>query len=128
MHPVPMPNEYDWDSADDHAVRDILSDDFTSLWHGTARTNTEIFEKIFRPLPNDHITTWAEYAEYLKPAAGIATGHVADKALSLGDVKEGLERVRGHLVQMPLKFLEVSFARLTLDLFLRIWRCERSSS
>jgi phospholipase D1/2 len=108
MHPVPEPNAYDWDSAPDHAVRDILSDDFTTLWHGTAATNTEILEKIFRPLPNDHIATWEQYAEYLKPAAGIATGHVADRNLTLGEVKDMLQRVRGHLVQMPLKFLEVS--------------------
>ena len=108
MHPVPIPNTYDWDSPEDATVRDFLSDDFNSLWHTTAAVNTEVFEKIFRPLPNDDITTWKGYTEYLKPAAGIATGHVANKEMSLQEVKTDLERVRGHLVQMPLKFLEVS--------------------
>lgn len=113
MHPVPEPNAYDWDSPSDLAVRDFLSDEFNSLWHETARVNTEVFERLFRPLPNDDITTWAEYNEYLKPAAGIATGHVAEKGMGLAEVKRELERVKGHLVQMPLKFLEVSCLMLS---------------
>lgn len=54
------------------------------------------------------IRNWTDYENYLKPAAGIATGHVANKDLSLRQVKEELAKVRGHLVDMPLDFLSVS--------------------
>lgn len=108
MHPVPQPNEYDWSSPSDIAVQDILSPTFNNLWTETARTNRKAFERVFRPVPNDSIRNWVDYEAYLKPAAGIATGHVADKDLSLSAVKEELGKVKGHLVDMPLEFLAVS--------------------
>jgi len=72
MHPAPDPHEYDWDSPSDLAVQDILSDDFERLWVHTGRTNREAFEKVFRPVPNDTIRNWKQYAEYLKPNTGIS--------------------------------------------------------
>lgn len=38
----------------------------------------------------------------------LQTGHVADRTLSLQQVKEELVKIRGHLVDMPLDFLIVS--------------------
>lgn len=35
-------------------------------------------------------------------------GHVSDRSLSLQQVKETLAEIRGHLVPMPLGFLDVS--------------------
>ena len=79
MHPAPEPHVYDWGSAEDKAVEDVLSDEFEKLWVGTGRGNREAFEKVFRPVPNDTIKTWKDYVNYLKPAAGISVG---DQALS----------------------------------------------
>ena len=69
--PAPVPNDYDFGSAEDLAVEDILSEEFLSLWKGTGETNRAAFERVFRPIPNDSFRTWADYAEYTKVAAGI---------------------------------------------------------
>jgi phospholipase D1/2 len=111
MHPVPLPNEYDWASPSDLAVQDILSPEFERLWSETGITNRRAFERVFRPVPNDTIRNWTDYEAYLKPAAGITTGHVANPDLSLRQVKEELGKVRGHLVDMPMQFLAVSSSR-----------------
>ncbi|EIW71690.1 hypothetical protein TREMEDRAFT_71238 [Tremella mesenterica DSM 1558] len=104
MHPAPVPHEYDFDSPEDQAVADFLSDDFQNLWTNTGRSNRAAFENVFRPVPNDDIKSWEEYKAYLKPQEGITTGHVANKSLSLKEVKDELSKIRGHLVDMPLDF------------------------
>ncbi|WWD20129.1 hypothetical protein CI109_104605 [Kwoniella shandongensis] len=105
MHPAPEPHNYDFGSQYDKAVEDVLSDEFQDLWIGTGRTNRAAFEKVFRPVPNDSVKNWEEYKAYIAPNAGISTGHVADKTLSLQQVKEELSKIRGHLVDMPCDFL-----------------------
>lgn len=74
MLPVPEPYEYDFGSEEDKMVADCLSDEFNKLWASTGITNRDIFEKIFRPLPNDHVTNWKEYESYIKPNEGIMVG------------------------------------------------------
>lgn len=76
MRPAPVPDQYDFGSREDKAVEDILSDDFEKLWVTTGRSNRAAFEKVFRPVPNDTIKNWKDYAAYLKPNAGIAVGLV----------------------------------------------------
>ncbi|WWC65686.1 uncharacterized protein I303_108307 [Kwoniella dejecticola CBS 10117] len=104
MHPAPHSHRYDFGSAEDLAVEDVLSDEFEQLWVGTGRGNREIFEKIFRPVPNDSIRNWDDYKKYLAPNAGISSGHIANREMSLAEVKEELGKVRGHLVDMPCDF------------------------
>jgi hypothetical protein len=48
-----------------------LSDEFDRLWTGTGERNRAAFERVFRPIPNNSIRTWAEYTEYTKQAVGI---------------------------------------------------------
>ncbi|KUI63718.1 Phospholipase D2 [Cytospora mali] len=65
FHPVTRgPNEYDWGSAADMLVADPLSDEFDQLWRGTARTNTEVFSKVFHNVPNDVVRTWEDYDNF----------------------------------------------------------------
>ncbi|OWZ44706.1 phospholipase D [Cryptococcus neoformans c45] len=104
MHPAPTPHMYDFGSEEDKAVEDVLSDEFTDLWIGTGRRNREAFEKVFKPVPSDGIRNWEDYKEYLKPHAGISTGHVINKTLTLQEVKEELGKIKGHLVDMPINF------------------------
>ncbi|WWC93003.1 uncharacterized protein L201_007967 [Kwoniella dendrophila CBS 6074] len=104
MHPAPEPHVYDFGSAEDKAVEDVLSDEFQELWVGTGRRNREIFQRIFRPVPNDEIRNWEDYKKYLAPNAGISSGHVADRNLTLQQVKEELSKIKGHLVDMPCDF------------------------
>jgi phospholipase D1/2 len=108
MHPAPEPHDYDFGSPEDLAVQDALSDEFQRLWTETGRNNRRAFERVFRPVPNDSIRTWEDYVNYLKPAAGISTGHVANQQLSAREIKEELGKVKGHLVDMPINFLIVS--------------------
>ena len=58
------PNEYDWGSPADRLVADPISGEFSQLWEGTARTNTEVFSDVFHNVPNDHVRTWDDYANF----------------------------------------------------------------
>ncbi|KAL9946685.1 hypothetical protein D7B24_007962 [Verticillium nonalfalfae] len=111
-------NAYDWNSPADALVRDPMSRNFWNLWDGTARTNTDVFSKVFHCVPNDHVRTWKDYDEFFsrhfanpgtgKPGDGkVEYGHVVTEEFPGGvaEVKEWLSRVRGNLVEMPLKFL-----------------------
>jgi phospholipase D1/2 len=118
-------NAYDWDSPEDRLVADPLSEEFLSRWNWTARTNTEAFGKVFHPVPVDSVRNWKEYEEYYsrffaqeagdkdpnKPPSRYKWGHVVAENFSPGEqgvreVKEELAKIRGTLVEMPLKFLK----------------------
>ena len=116
------PNNYDWGSEADRLVEDPLADGFWNLWSGTARTNTEVFSKVFHNVPNDNVRTWEQYDDFFSrhfivPGAEVPPGqdqsgkvdygHVVREEFpgGVGEVKEWLSRVRGTLVDMPLNFL-----------------------
>ncbi|KAK1544274.1 hypothetical protein CPAR01_04907 [Colletotrichum paranaense] len=121
------PNTYDWDSPADRLVRDPMSREFWDLWEGTARTNTEVFTKVFHNVPNDRVRTWKDYDEFFSkyfiiPGAKkeddkqkeeeanrgkVEYGHVVREEFPGGvrEVKDWLNRVRGNIVEMPLDFL-----------------------
>ena len=116
-------NVYDFDTEWDQAVADPLSDSFLTLWNTTARTNTDIFGRVFHPVPHDEVRTWADYDTFYehffheadleaegkegkKRPAKYKWGHVvAENFSGVGEVKELLSRVKGTLVEMPLLFL-----------------------
>jgi phospholipase D1/2 len=114
------PNDYDWNSPADVLVRDPMHPNFRNLWDGTARTNTEIFSKVFHNVPNDAVRTWEDYDNFFSkhfiiPGAKeqgdttgkVEYGHVVKEEFPGGvaEVKDWLSRVRGSLVEMPLGFL-----------------------
>ncbi|KAF2746220.1 phospholipase D/nuclease [Sporormia fimetaria CBS 119925] len=123
--PVGVPNVYDWGSREDLAVADPLSDEFLNHWNWRARINTESFEKVFHPVPTDHVTNWKEYQEYYSrffnqqkkdndpnmAPSKYKWGHVVAENFAPGQegvrqVKEELSKIRGTLVEMPLLFLK----------------------
>ena len=127
FEPVGVPNKYDWGSPEDNIVADPRSDTFQSLWNSRARTNTEIFRKVFHAVPDDTVRNWNDYKEFYeyyfqksaaqsddnnaeqKPARYMV-GHVVRDDFSAGaagvkEVKELLSRVKGTVVEMPLMFL-----------------------
>ncbi len=61
MRPAPIPIYYDFDSQDDIAVADPLSDNTDILWNTTARKNREIFTEIFKPVPSNVVRSWKAY-------------------------------------------------------------------
>ncbi|KAL1855686.1 hypothetical protein VTK73DRAFT_8533 [Phialemonium thermophilum] len=134
------PNQYDWGSPADQLVRDPLDPRFLDLWRGTARRNTEVFRKVFHPVPDDSVRTWGDYEKFFsrhfinpgtKPddeaaarkAGKVDYGHVVREEFPGGvrEVKDWLSRVRGTLVEMPLNFLvdvkDLAKEGLTLNSF-----------
>lgn len=128
FEPVGSPNGYDWGSPEDNLVADPLSDTFLSFWNSRARTNTEVFRKAFRAVPDDLVTTWGEYKEFYeyyfhvadpkaqgrdgqKPPPRVEYGHVVREDFPGGvkELKELLSRVKGTVVEMPLCFLQSKF-------------------
>ncbi|GAP82855.1 putative phospholipase D active site-containing protein [Rosellinia necatrix] len=115
------PQDYDWGSPADRAVEDPLSDDFWRSWTETARTNTEVFSKVFHNVPNDRVRNWDDYDQFFgrhfiipgvemkeeDKRGRVPYGHVVPEEFEGGaaEVKEWLSRVRGTLVEMPLNFL-----------------------
>lgn len=71
MHPVPVPNDYDWGSPDDLAVADPLGVDFSRLWRETARENRRIFDRIFKTVPCSMVRNWGQYKDFVERNKGI---------------------------------------------------------
>ncbi|CAB4483828.1 phospholipase D/nuclease [Rhizophagus irregularis] len=93
-------------AKDDDKVLDPLSDSFTNLWRQTAKVNTEAFRKVFHCVPDDTVLNWDDYKSFVPDKKKVLTGHVCDpEKLSKEGVKSELNKVKGHLVQFPLKFM-----------------------
>jgi phospholipase D1/2 len=118
------PQDYDWGSRGDRMVEDPVGPEFLRLWADTARTNTEVFSKVFHPVPNDAVRNWEQYDDYFgrhfvipggddkggdknNNGGRVEYGHVVRSEFPGGvaEVKDWLSRVRGTLVDMPLQFL-----------------------
>ncbi|KAL7266449.1 hypothetical protein RUND412_011007 [Rhizina undulata] len=123
MLPALALNIYDFDSFADRFVTDPLSDEFSDYCITTARTNTEVYRKVFRPVPDDTVTNWKLYDEFFgkffsqereglfdKKEPPEKWGHVvrsdfSPRAQGAYEVKQLLRKIRGNLVEMPLEFL-----------------------
>jgi phospholipase D1/2 len=57
-------NIYDWGSAADVLVCDPMSHEFSNLWNGTAKANTEVYAKAFHPVPADNVRNWSQYLDF----------------------------------------------------------------
>lgn len=103
--PQDCPN--DWSSGDEHDafVTDPLSDDLWTLWCERATQNTDTFRHLFHADPDDHIRTFEDYQNFL-PRGDRKQGHLYDPYMPAEDVRRNLDKIKGHLVWMPLKFLE----------------------
>ncbi|KAJ5563501.1 Phospholipase D/Transphosphatidylase [Penicillium sp. DV-2018c] len=137
FEPVGVPNQFDFECPESKVVADPLSETAQSLWNSRARTNTEVFRKVFHAVPDDSVRNWAAYKEFSEyyfhkttesrdgPArpARFQWGHVvrdnfAPGAEGVKQVKELLSQVKGTLVEMPLMFLieeDIAKEGLTLN-------------
>ncbi|KAH7327927.1 putative phospholipase PldA [Stachybotrys elegans] len=86
-------------------VEDPLSEDVWKMWTEQADTNTMLFRHLFHADPDDHIKTFEDYDRYLPPR-GVKAGHIFDQFMPPEDVREKLDKIKGHLVWMPLEFLK----------------------
>ncbi|KAG0272369.1 hypothetical protein BGZ95_011895 [Linnemannia exigua] len=92
--------------AANQIVMDPLHDSFyEGWWKPVAKTNTEIFREVFRCVPDDSVETWDEYRAFVPNPKKVLQGHVAMEGATADQVTDRLQRVTGHLVEFPTKFL-----------------------
>ncbi|KAG0172715.1 Phospholipase D1 [Apophysomyces sp. BC1015] len=77
---------------------------YQNIWRKTAKTNTRIYRKLFRCVPDDTVHTFEQHRQFVPDK--IPHGHVADPNLSGRDIRKALEPVRGHLVEFPTEYLK----------------------
>jgi phospholipase D1/2 len=85
-------------------VADPLSDQLWDKWTSQATTNTEIYRHLFRADPDDNIKSWKDYDTFA-PRQTVKQGHLHDPHMPVEMVRAELDKIRGHLVWMPLDFL-----------------------
>eukprot|EP01134_Creolimax_fragrantissima_P007801 CFRG7801T1 len=84
--------------TDEEAGGDVVHKDFfDGIWNLRAKANTDIYEHVFRTVPNDHVYNW-EDLEAWKSVVTIAESD-PDKAF------QDLLSVKGHIVELPMEFL-----------------------
>ncbi|PCG90810.1 Phospholipase D family [Penicillium occitanis (nom. inval.)] len=86
-------------------VADPLGEELWKTWTSQATTNTEVFRFLFRADPDDNIKTFDDYDQFA-PRKSIKQGHLHDPFLPVSVVRENLDKIKGHLVWMPLDFLK----------------------
>lgn len=85
-------------------VADPLDDDLWNTWTGQATVNTDVYRVLFRADPDDNIKTFDDYDNFLPRRQ--KDGHLFDMFQPVKDVREKLDKIKGHLVWMPLDFLK----------------------
>lgn len=75
------------------------SEEALSLWNSVARCNTEAFRELFRCKPDDAVTTF-------ESARAWEAGASSRSRAPHESMEELQRRVRGHLVEFPLRYLE----------------------
>lgn len=84
-------------------VADPLGDEVWETWTDQATTNTKLYRLLFRADPDNDIKTFEDY-DHFRPHRG-REGHLFDMYLPAKDVRAKLDQIKGHLVWMPLDFL-----------------------
>ncbi|KAF1850526.1 phospholipase-like protein PldA [Cucurbitaria berberidis CBS 394.84] len=90
-------------------VSDPLSPKLWDEWFERAGTNTEVFRSLFHADPDDSILTFEDYDAFTpnpKADKDHKQGHLYDKVRPVQEIRQELDRIKGHLVWMQLKFLE----------------------
>lgn len=90
-------------------VSDPLSPKLWDEWCTRASTNTSVFRDLFHADPDDNILTFEDYDSFTPNPNSDKEhkqGHLYDVDRPAHEVRKELDRIRGHLVWMQLKFLE----------------------
>ncbi|KAF1811522.1 putative phospholipase PldA, partial [Eremomyces bilateralis CBS 781.70] len=96
-------------------VSDPLGDKVWETWCQHATTNTEVFREIFHADPDNCIRNFEDYEKFLPDPKDKSHdhkfGHLIDRSVPVAEIKKQLDRIKGHLVWMPLDYLcEVEMA------------------
>lgn len=101
--PTVCPND-EYSGEEWEFVADPLSDKVWDLWTHQATVNTDVYRHLFRADPDNNIKTWKDYDNFA-PRQTIKQGHLYDPHMPADMVRKELDKIRGHLVWMPLDFL-----------------------
>ncbi|OIW32025.1 phospholipase D/nuclease [Coniochaeta ligniaria NRRL 30616] len=88
-------------------VEDPLSDELWDMWTKQATENTLVYRQLFHADPDDHVKTFDDYNTF-SPPKGVKAGHIFDRMIPPDEIRKKLDKVKGHLVWMPLDFLKDS--------------------
>ena len=91
------------EGAENEFVTDPLSDAVWNTWTEQASVNTDTYRMLFRADPDDNIKTFEDYEKFFP--RGAKQGHLFDPYMPAAEVREKLDRIKGHLVWLPLDFL-----------------------
>lgn len=103
----PDDGDNEWCKGDeyDELVEDPLNDKLWDMWTSQATTNTKVFRHLFHADPDDNIKTFEDYDNFVGKPGSRKTGHLYDQYMPADVVRQELDKIRGHLVWMPLDFL-----------------------
>ncbi|XHF99845.1 hypothetical protein AWENTII_003331 [Aspergillus wentii] len=93
------------EGPEDDFVVDPLSESLWNMWTERATVNTEVYRMLFRADPDDKILNFDDYDTFT-PRGGSKQGHLFDPYRPVKEVREHLDKIKGHLVWMPLEFLK----------------------
>lgn len=85
-------------------VADPLGEKVWETWTSQSTKNTDLYRYLFRADPDNAIRTWADYDNFA-PRKTVKQGHLHDPYMPAKQVRFELDKIRGHLVDMPLDFL-----------------------
>lgn len=104
----PSDGDNDWCQGDewDQFVADPLSDELWEMWTTRATTNTAVFRHLFHADPDDNVRNFEDYDRFLGAKGSRKAGHIYDAFQPVDVARRELDKIQGHLVWMPLKFLE----------------------
>jgi phospholipase D1/2 len=84
-------------------VADPLSDSVWTTWTEQASVNTDTYRMLFRADPDENIRTFEDYDTFCPRST--KQGHLFDPYMPAAEVRQKLDRIKGHLVWLPLNFL-----------------------
>ncbi|OQN95304.1 hypothetical protein B0A48_18461 [Cryoendolithus antarcticus] len=98
-------NDYMAGDEWDKFVSDPLNDELWEMWTTRATVNTGVFRHLFHADPDDNVKTFEDYDAFLGAKGSRKMGHLFDMYQPVEVVRQELDKIKGHLVWMPLDFL-----------------------
>jgi phospholipase D1/2 len=97
-----------WEGGDEHdaMVGDPLNDELWEMWTSRATTNTKVFRHLFHADPDNNVKNFEDYDAFLGAKGSRKAGHLYDLFQPVEVVRQELDKIKGHLVWMPLDFLK----------------------
>jgi len=103
----PSDGDSQWHQGDEYdaLVADPLSDELWQLWTERATVNTNVFRDLFHADPDNTVRNFEDYDKFLGKKGDRKAGHLFESDRTVDEIRRELDKVKGHIVWMPLDFL-----------------------